>query len=197
MYFCGKMKMKLNNPANFKWIDTTGGPFIILRAEDVKKWSGSFSIQSVAKQEIIIEEDFLNPAKTDYGKACQVLNEIDIIDFASNSVIVIGLEYLITLKKVNERIFLIFQWEYGSSMEAVENFLQSVTIDEIQYWQATGLYTKLSGEYIIFDSSEIGFDLKKEELLKFEPDTGIYQIETADYKPDQSTFLRIFKFEKQ
>jgi len=79
-----------------KWLDTTGGPIIILPAVEVENWSGCYSTDSISAKKIIDAEDFLNPNETDYGKACQIEVSIGIINFSNSKAIALGDEPLWT-----------------------------------------------------------------------------------------------------
>jgi len=73
-----------------KWIETTGGPIIILPAVEVENWSGCFSTESISAKKIVVAEDFLDPNESDYGKACQIEDYIEIINFNNSEAVVLG-----------------------------------------------------------------------------------------------------------
>jgi Immunity protein 21 len=182
---------------SFKWIETTGGPIIILPFVEVKNWSGCFSTKSIEAQKIIDAEDFLDPNESDYGKACQIEDYVGIFDFGNDKAIVLGDEPLATTCfRLNETDVLIVRWSYAENDAEVEFHLQSNEIKRIKNWSLDGIINVLTADYVIFDSAEIGIYLKEKDALYFSLNLGEYHIKTSEYKPDSKTFLLIHKLEK-
>jgi Immunity protein 21 len=177
----------------YKWINSTGGPIVIISADAIEKWSGCFSTESVQFQKIIDAEDFLNPNETDYGKACQVEKYIEVINFGDNKAIVLGGEPLQTTYLKSDEDVLLVRWIYAENYESVNHYLQSIKVES---WSHNEVVHLSSENYVIFDSSEIGFNLKQKESLRFSLKAGNYQIKTCEYKPDSATFLLIHTFER-
>lgn len=183
---------------NRKWIATNGGPIIILPVAELKNWSGAFSVKSIEAQKIILvpEDDFLNPAVTDYGKACEIEDFIGTFDFGNDKAIVLGSEPDSTCIEPFKKDVFIARWIYAENDETVEFHLQSDELKNLSDWTFNEVINVRNTDYVMFDSADIGFDLYKDEAIFFTLEIGEYRLKTCEYKPDYETFLLLHKFEK-
>jgi hypothetical protein len=60
-----------------KWIDSAGGPLIIISDKSYNLWNGILKRSSYLDNKIEDADDFLNTDKADYGKACLVQDYLD------------------------------------------------------------------------------------------------------------------------
>ncbi len=182
-----------------KWIETTGGPIVILPVSEVRNWSGSFSVESIEAQKVIFvpENDFLNPVETDYGKACEIDDFIGTFEFGKDIAVVLNGEPLTTTYiETDKNEVIIARWVYADNHEIVEYYLQSDDFTNLSNWTLNeSIYFK-NVDYVMFDSAEIGFEINENEAIYFNLEICEYQLKTCEFKPDNETFLLLHKFVK-
>ncbi len=150
------------------WLDSTGGPLIVLSEEMLNKWAGC---------------DGPGKASTDYDRACSVQNLSGKIKVGSRSALVLSDEPLSTtwLPSNGSRQGTIVRWVYGPSKEEVEELLfkltESIPTKE-QYCPEERLELSFDSEnQWIWDSAFPGKD-KTAETLGFQIEPGRYKVQT-------------------
>jgi hypothetical protein len=61
------------------WIESAGGPLILLGEHHLNVWSGIFNKSLYAKGIVVEVYDFMDAHEADYGKACRVNDYLGII----------------------------------------------------------------------------------------------------------------------
>lgn len=189
------------NINNYKWVYSEGGPLIAIEEEQREKWLGCFSLSEYNnKKELIFEEDFLNPEKTHYGKACGVSTPIpvylDVIHIDQFSVLVLSDEPATTtfIELINGEVGIFCRWIYGDEDDI------EIELDKLNNlnWQEEDVsFTISSSNLVLFDAAQIWNQVKKDNnFLKINISKGSYKLSTAEYKPDDKTFFLLHKIEK-
>jgi hypothetical protein len=160
------------------WIESAGGPLLLLEANLLAYWRGCFSDS----------ED----TPTDYDRACAVDDYIGVIAVGSSHAIVLGEEPFSTawwrLPKLGQG--LLVRWVYAENDIAVVRALEDLPNAA---WLRTDIEFHVSnGKLILFDATCSGSDI--DERLEIEIPKGCYITETVHYQPDERTSLILYRF---
>ena len=173
------------------WIDTTGGPTVLIPKPYLSNWKGTFDSSGN------IPDDFLDPAKTHYGKACETNEDIEIIEFNGFNAIVFGDEPLLTTAISNVSSEIIFiRWVCGNSLESAEEILNEINYNSVN-WKRRESFINTFEHYILFDSSENGIDVNRKTGIDIRFVEGKYEINSATFNPNSETQLLLYRFQKQ
>lgn len=163
-------------PELYKWIETTGGPHLLLPEELLDRWRG-----------IDGWHDHSHPSdKSDYARACRVQGRLGVIRCHTGKALVLSGEVgpVAWIADADQCGGILVQW-LGVDDEAsigkvlggqeIANALASPSVDEV------GFPTGPSGALRLFDSSESGNNLQSEsELLRLLP--GTYRVRAAHFE---------------
>ncbi|WP_392533076.1 Imm21 family immunity protein [Nostoc sp. C117] len=186
-----------------KWVSSTGGPLVLIHTQYLNKWFGVYSFTTEENKieiyleggGLVLEEDFLNPQKTHYGKACEYPNLCGIIDFDDKQVIVLGDEPATTawFPYPDEEGGIFLRWIFAPDEESM---LKSLNGIPNKGWEKNGIFNAKSSSFKLIDSSCPGIDVEENESLAITLNPGNYDLATLEYQPDVSTHLRLHKLEK-
>lgn len=168
--------MKSEN--SLAWIESAGGPLLLLEENLLPFWRGCFSDS--------------DDALTDYDRACDVNDYIGAIDVNSRQAIILGDEPLSTAwwSSANKKQSFLVRWDYAENETAVIESLKN--LPKIS-WQKTDIEFQVKeGKLILFDSACSGSDV--DDCLRIEIQKARYSIETLHYKPDNQTSLILYRF---
>ncbi|WP_353962866.1 MULTISPECIES: Imm21 family immunity protein [unclassified Streptomyces] len=158
----------------FRWIESSGGPFVILPVSCLPDWLGSYG--------------------EDYDAACEVEEYLGLVRAGTPGSTEEGLvvadeplpaTYIPDLKCV-------LQWQYASS----ENELVSAARRSIAGpldWQR-GPQFELRDRLVMFDASASGESLEENEKLELPLTPGRYECFTADYSSGSDISGRLHQF---
>jgi len=181
-----------------KWIDSAGGPLILISDKSYNLWSGILKHSSYLDNKSEDADDFLNADEADYGKACLVDDYLGLINIGDDTALVLGDEPLLTtiFHSVDNRA-VIARWYYGENEGQVENVLKTIDLNSIDNWEFALPLELSSDKQYLFDSARSATMLDKEndDYLVVNIKQGNYQIWTSIYEPDDKTKLIIHKFE--
>lgn len=143
------------------WIESRGGPLVLIPRDKKSWWRGT--------------QRRPGEARTDYERACEVMDEVGLIEAADIEVLVLGDEPLRTAWHPTPTGGVFICWVYADSQELLEGFAAtkaaSVTLED------TGLAIELSEENILFDSADDGQATNTGISVKVAP--GRYRVETG------------------
>ena len=168
----------MNLFGELKWIDSYGGPFLLLEEQFLDKWRGVH-----VKDSRVLESD--------YDRACNIEDYVGLVSVGSDFGIVLGDEPLMTVWYSPEpNTGLIVRWVYAENEASV---IASLANRQNVEWEKTELKVQLwDGELVLFDAACEGIDLP--DKIKIEISAGDYQIETCHYKPNAETYLLLHRF---
>ncbi|BDM69390.1 hypothetical protein HEK616_28770 [Streptomyces nigrescens] len=149
-----------SNPA--KWIESTGGPFVIVSATHAALWRG---IEGEDYDEACLVEDYLG--RVEFGPAAQKVPGIVVADEPLPATFLPDLQCLL-------------QWSYAPSAEALIDGAHS-SFDRIDDWHQ-GPVLDIHGQLIMFDATVPGHSLEQAETLPVPLPAGSYQFHTADFE---------------
>lgn len=183
---------------SFKWIESAGGPLILIPDKSYNLWSGILKRSSYLNNKIEEAEDYLNADEADYGKACLIEDYLGVVNVGDDTALVLGDEPLrTTVFHTVDNTPVIARWYYGETEELVENYLSTIDLNLIDNWEPSLTFNFSSHRQILFDSASFASMLEKENIdyLLVNIKRGDYEIWTSIYDPDEKTKLIIHKFD--
>jgi hypothetical protein len=162
-----------------KWVNSNGGPLILLGEDLLLEWSGT---------------DLKDEEETDYDRICEVREYAEKIQVGHGWGIAFGDEPMSTawMPFEDDRGGDFVRWGYGPSEEIVARHLQRISED---IFPATELYYRATCERcILFDSAYSGADFEKGEFEEIQLKAGQYAIQMVEYKPEVDTWIIIHRF---
>lgn len=180
---------------HFEWIESSGGPLILIDSEAVEFWSGILERSSYLQGTCEQSTDYMDPLETDYGKACSVNDYLGVVSIEKQNVLVFGDEPLPTTI-VHSSILetTIAQWVYGEKES--EKALQTVGLPALN-WSFNEAIKFSSPEQYLFDAAIDGRSLDTKNdgtfFLKMNLLPGEYQVFSTFYEPDSQTRFILYK----
>jgi hypothetical protein len=183
-----------------KWIDSAGGPLVLISDKSFKLWSGIFKRSSYLKNKFEEADDFMNAHEADYGKACEIQDYLGVIDIGNDFALVLGDEpMLTTVLSTKDKKVIVARLAYADDKNFVDEKLRELAASKINDWQLSVTFDLSSDKQFLFDSAADATMLEKEEgtysYLSLNILQGQYSIWTSTYNPDDKTKLIIHKFE--
>lgn len=172
--------MKTNKRLN--WIDSAGGPLIVMERKSVHNWLGSSGTR------VNVEENI-----TDYDRACNVDDYVGVIIVGQEQALVLNDEPMQTVwwKNEDNHEGLLVRWQWAGSEDDVIHSLEK--LDNI-IWENTGLKINFSeGNLIMFDSACRYDEIDLSSSIKVQ--SGTHHILTAFWQPNESISLVLHRFE--
>ncbi|MGG2464406.1 Imm21 family immunity protein [Streptomyces sp. RGM 3693] len=145
-----------------KWIESTGGPFVIVPAPHAAVWQG---IEGDDYDEACLVEDYVG--RVEFGPAAQKVPGIVVADEPLPATFLPDLQCLL-------------QWSYAPSEQALIDGARR-SFDGIDNWHQ-GPVLDVHDPLIMFDATIPGNSLEQAETLSVSLPTGSYQFHTADFE---------------
>ena len=140
--------------SNTEWIDSAGGPFVVIPRSASATWKGI--------------------AAEDYDEACGVENYLGLLHREWGDVLVLGDEPLSTTIIQRAEGPAIVRWMYAPTKDGVEDAALTVDLDKVRPVET--LIVELRDEpYVIFDAAAEG---AISERIEFVPPRGTRSIRT-------------------
>jgi hypothetical protein len=184
--------------ASPKWVATGGGPLILVPVEVALHWRGTDGIGPSSKVKVSWGEDDFSG--TDYGRACGVDDYLGVLACGPGDCLILGDEPMQTTFLPMKDCGLIVRWMWA---ECEEDVLRAVRSVPENVWEATPHRLQVGeGDLLLFDSAYPGDDLPKTgdgaeiPWLKLPVPRGTYEIDTADYQPDERTRLILHRLRR-
>ncbi|MFD9336238.1 Imm21 family immunity protein [Streptomyces sp. NPDC060028] len=152
------------------WLETEGGPFIVVPCAALSHWSGT---------------------EGDYDRACEVTDLVGVLELPDGAeALVLGGEPLTTAYLPEHRALV--RWCYAESEEGVADvILAGLPTAE---WEE-GPVLSTTGELAMFDAAYFGTEvgtLTDSTVLELGP--GRYRVDSASIEPDDLTSFRVHRF---
>lgn len=181
-----------------KWINSAGGPLILISDKSYNLWSGILKRSSYLDNKIEDADDFLNAEEADYGKACLVQDYLGVVNVGNGTALILGDEPLLMtfFHSVDGRVA-IARWFYGEDEELVDNNLKTIDFNSTDNWEFALTLNLSSENQYLFDSACFAGMLNKgnNDCLSANIKQGDYKIWTSIYEPDKKTKLIIHRFD--
>jgi hypothetical protein len=165
--------------SELRWIESGGGPLILLPARLARDWSGTLPPPH-------------EPISGDYARAVAVAEYVGSIPVGEGAGLVLGGDPLpATVLRVGPGL-VIARWLYANSDEAALAALRNP--DKLSYKPESFLFEN-SDETVVLMDAACSFEAAN-DCLTMQLEAGTYGIATAEYKPDKDTFFVIHRLER-
>ncbi|MFI5476710.1 Imm21 family immunity protein [Streptomyces cacaoi] len=152
------------------WLETEGGPFIVVPRTALPHWSGT---------------------EGDYDRACEVMDFVGVLALPDEAeALVLGDEPLTTAYLPEYRVLV--RWCYAESEDGVADFIRA-GLPTAEWEEGPVLST--TGELVMFDAAYFGTEVGTlTDSTALELAAGRYRVDSASIEPDQLTSFRVHRF---
>ncbi|WP_349657228.1 Imm21 family immunity protein [Xanthomonas sp. 10-10] len=126
---------------HLQWIESGGGPLVLLHATSLSDWSGTGPSLS-------------HSGTTDYARACMIDDELGLVEAASGYALVLGDEPDRTSLIERDAAVFIVRWRWAPSEDALLSALYSA-LPTLEFAVA-GIFSTRPGAHVLFDSAAPG-----------------------------------------
>ncbi|MEA9558139.1 Imm21 family immunity protein [Xanthomonas nasturtii] len=153
-----------------RWIESGGGPLVLLHAVDLPDWSG-------------IEPSLCDSGTTDYARACAIDDELGLVTAGPGCALVLGDEPDRTsLIERDEAVFIVrLRWTPSEDalLSALRNALHTLE------FAAAGIFSTRPGTHLLFDSAAPGahVDAHRSESMVVTLATPRLSLASAVFQP--------------
>ena len=153
-----------------KWIESGGGPFILVPTDHLPEWRGIDAGPS---------ED-----ETDYDRACEISDDIGILEVGGTHAVVFGDEPFRTTWVPNEKGGgFVVRWVYADNENSVTNYIAQGGLERVV--TDAGVSVRLNGPCVLFDAAEPGDDIRAESIaIGFSPGRYVVKSALVDVSPE-------------
>jgi len=166
-----------------EWIESQGGPLIVLEESLLPFWEGAdppSSRRAVRAESRVSGRD----SATDYDRACDVRRAMGLIEVGPGFGLVIGGEPLPTTWLANDEGGMLVRWRYGAE-DSVLQRMSEVTRAE---FDEHALHHTVGGAVVLFDAAFPGHEILT-PMLRIDLRPGDYEVRIAEWAPDDQTSL--------
>lgn len=173
-----------------RWINSAGGPLILLSSEYLDAWFGCFHSGSDGLE---AADDPLD-IRTDYGRACAVKDYLGVVEVSDGEALVLGDEPLSTAWwPLSSAEGVLIRWVYGDDHAEIMQYLARV--DDMN-WTPSGITLRVSKHPLyLFDAASPGDEADDRLILLL--DEGHYDVATGDLRPDPNTNLLLHRLSRR
>ncbi|MFF2411198.1 Imm21 family immunity protein [Streptomyces sp. NPDC058092] len=152
------------------WLETEGGPFIVVPRAALPHWSGT---------------------EGDYDRACEVMDHVGVLALPGGAeALVLGDEPLSTAYLPESRVLV--RWCYAESEEGVADIIRAAL--STAKWEE-GPVLSTTGELVMFDAAYFGTEVGTlADSTALELGAGRYRVDSASVEPDHLTSFRVHRF---
>jgi hypothetical protein len=181
--------------AELNWIESAGGPLILLPLPDLLLWEGIRPPSGGRTVEANFRWKDKNDPATDYDRACDIRDLLGIVHMGQVEALVLGDEPLATawLPDKGRSGGVVVRWRYAESDQSVASRQAEILAQEAAE-PAVTLHVP-SSPLLMFDSAVAGSDLEMTQALRIELQPGTYRVSSAEFNPDENTSLLLHRFE--
>ncbi|MGW6940436.1 Imm21 family immunity protein [Streptomyces xanthophaeus] len=152
------------------WLDTEGGPFVLVPQAALVHWTGT---------------------EGDYDRACQVMDLLGVLELPDGAeALVLGGEPSTTAYLAEHRVLV--RWDYAETEEGVADVIVA-GLPAAEWEEGPVLGTV--GELVLFDAAYFGTEvgtLTDGAVLDLR--AGSYRVDSASIEPDPLTSFRVHRF---
>ncbi len=176
-----------------RWIDSFGGPLLLLSSEYFSVWQGVLTDFDRYGYNWPYPDEPSPPEETDYDRACAIQGYIGLVNVGDGQGVVLGDAPMSTAWwPLSATEGLLIRWVYGG--DAVGLLQRLLPIDE-RTWESTGTLFQISQNPLyLFDSSAAGEE--ETERLTITLAAGEFAIDTAIARPDEHTEMVVHRLRR-
>ena len=172
-----------------KWIGTEGGPLILIPLPLVARWEGTDPPNGGRVVHAEFRWSVPEGIATDYDRACDVRDNLGIIDVAGAHALVLGDEPNDTCFCSTSDGGVLVRWDFAPSLEAVETLLHRLPTEG--FVSESLQFNVQQSPFVLFDSACSGSAIKESVIVALPP--GIYEVATCRWQPDRETCLLLHR----
>ncbi|MFD4609627.1 MULTISPECIES: Imm21 family immunity protein [unclassified Streptomyces] len=152
------------------WLETEGGPFIVVPRTSLSHWSGT---------------------EGDYDRACEVMDFAGVLALPDGAeALVLGDEPLSTAYLPAHRVLV--RWYYAESEEGVADIIRAGLANA--EWEE-GPVLSTTGELVMFDAAYFGTEVGTlADSTTLELAAGRYRVDSTSIEPNDLTSFRVHRF---
>ncbi|MFC8950029.1 MULTISPECIES: Imm21 family immunity protein [Streptomyces] len=152
------------------WLDTEGGPFIVVPRTALAHWSGT---------------------EGDYDRACEVVDFVGVLELLDGAeALVLGDEPLSTAYLPEHRALV--RWHYAESGKGAADIIRT-GLPNAEWEEGPVLST--TGELVMFDAAYFGTEVGTlTNSTTVDLAAGRYRVESAAIEPNNLTAFRVHRF---
>jgi Immunity protein 21 len=156
-----------------KWIETTGGPLVVLPHNQLENWNG---------------------IEGDYQRACEIDGYLGLIEVGGTIGVVLGDEPMrTTISNDNNSTAYIIRWCFAPN--------EKIVLEEIHRigdfkFPKSNEFMPIDSSLVVFDSSLVGNKIPDSDKLSIDLIPGKYEVSTCLHKPDSTMFLVVHRLQK-
>ncbi|WDJ07084.1 Imm21 family immunity protein [Xanthomonas campestris] len=164
---------------DLNWIESSGGPLVLLHRDLLPEWCGSTGS--------VVDAD-----ATDYTRACDVIDELGVIDVGSRQALVLGDEPDRTaLTKRGKSIFII-RWRWAPSEGDLLEELRD-GLDALDFC-SSGSFLTMPGTHLLFDSALAGTYADESSVVEL--DAAQFSLSSAYFHPRKDICALIHRLQE-
>ena len=175
-----------------QWIASEGGPLLLLAAPLLAHWEGV--APPTAGRAVTATFRALGPGApaTDYDRACDVSDELGLVEVGPGYGLVLGDEPAATTWWPLPAGGVLVRWHQAESEAAVLAALRAALPDGLG--SPTHRFSVTAAPLLLFDAALPGSEAQPGAHLWLSVPVGEYTVTTADYQPDRATILTLHRF---
>ncbi|MGW0394027.1 Imm21 family immunity protein [Streptomyces sp. NPDC003042] len=152
------------------WLETEGGPFIVVPHAALSHWTGT---------------------EGDYDRACEVMDLVGVLELPDGAeALVLGDEPLSTAYLPEDRVLV--RWCHAEGEEGVADIILA-GLPTAEWEEGPVLST--TGELVMFDAAYFGTEVGTlTDSTVLELRAGRYRVDSASIEPDPLTSFRVHRF---
>ncbi len=184
--------MHQNDFESLKWIQSNGGPLLLLSRSLLSCWNG-------ARSSTDFSDDYVYDPSFDchYNRACAVEDYVGLIGVGDGVGLVLDdspdMTTWCSSNAHGKTAGILIRWEYADSEANVLRHLKDIP-EEV--WKPTGITFKVENEPLyLFDSAYAGRNIEETGSLLINLQADSYEISIAYYQPDAGTRLLLHGFQ--
>lgn len=184
-----------------KWVDTAGGPFLLLERRWLHFWEGVLEPSGGRVVHASFRYNKRDAPATDYDRACDVEEYLGLLEVGDGWGLILNDDSYSTawqegMGATDAGLFV--RWVYAESDKDVLDALARIPGDVWE--QEIVTFAIEEGPVYLFDASYDGAAIAEEvpeDCLKIDLPPGSYVIYTAHYKPNDETSLILHRFRRE
>ena len=185
------MSFNAKSVADSLWIESNGGPLLLLPEALLPSWSGT-DAPSDRDVEATFRWQGSGPA-SDYDRACDVQDYVGVIPVGAGSALVLGDEPLPTRWISTPDGGLLARWIFAESDAAAEQALTRIPAE--LSWEPVGAFVVRSSPLRLIDSADGGSDLILPSA-RIEMQPGTYAVTWSRFAFDSETALLLVRLSR-
>jgi hypothetical protein len=156
------------------WLESNGGPLLLLDQSWLPAWNG-YSDAALP----------VDAPGTDYARACAVDDYLGLLTIGFGAGLVLGDEPLMTAwwPSFDQPGGTLIRWRWANDEAVWRDALSRLA--SLPWSNPSVVLPVPTGHAVLFDAADPGWDIKESLTLELAP--GTYEVDTAEYQPDEET----------